>query len=86
MQLITDINQTPSPAKLDLESLPWVSCQCGGSIFEPAVMVKKVSALLSPTGKEEIIPADVIICKSCNKIPAFYAKRIKGLPESLVSE
>jgi hypothetical protein len=49
-------------------------------------MVKKVSSLLSPTGKEEIVPADVIICKSCNKIPAFYAKRVKGLPADLISE
>ncbi len=86
MQLITDINQAPNPGKLDLDSLPWVSCSCGGSIFEPAVMVKKVSSLLSPTGKEEIVPADVIICKTCNKIPAFYAKRVKGLPADLISE
>jgi hypothetical protein len=48
-------------------------------------MVKRVSPLLSPTAKEEIIPADIIICRSCGKIPDFYAKKIKGIPEDLIS-
>lgn len=86
MEIITDNNERHSTPRLDLDTLPWVSCSCGGNIFEPAVMVKKVSALISPTGNEELVPADVIICKSCNKIPDFYAKKIKGLPKDLISE
>lgn len=77
-------NQIKQP-NLNIDSLPWVSCSCGGMIFDSAVMVKKVSPLLSPTGKEEIIPADMIICRSCGKIPEFYAKKIKGIPEELIS-
>ena len=71
---------------LDVNTLPWVECTCGGKIFDSGVMVKRVSPILSPTGKEEIIPADVIICKSCGKIPAFYAARIPNVPEDLVSK
>lgn len=81
MNLNTEQQRVP----FDVNSLPWVECNCGGRIFDSAVMVKKVSALLSPTGKEEILPAEIIICKSCGKIPEFYAKNIPGLPADLIS-
>jgi hypothetical protein len=71
--------------RLDVDSLPWVECSCGGRLFDSAVMVKRVSPLLSPTAKEEIIPADIIICRTCGKIPDFYAKKIKGIPQDLIS-
>jgi hypothetical protein len=71
---------------LDPDTLPWESCSCGGMIFDSGVMVKKVSALISPTGREEVIPADMITCRSCGKIPEFYAKRVKGLPVELISK
>ena len=71
--------------RIDVDSLPWVECSCGGRLFDSAVMVKRVSPLLSPTAKEEIIPADIIICRSCGKIPDFYARKIKGIPEDLIS-
>jgi len=71
---------------MNVDDLPWVSCSCGGMLFDSAVMVKKVSALLSPSGREEIVPAEVIVCKSCGKIPDFYAQRIKSIPSELISE
>jgi len=72
--------------QIDPSTLPWVACSCGGMIFESGVMVKRLSALLSPSGREEILPAEVIICKSCNKIPDFYAKKIAGMPAELISQ
>ena len=71
--------------RLDVDSLPWVECPCGGKTFDAAVMVKRISPLLSPTAKEEIIPADIILCRTCGKIPEFYAKKIKGIPAELIS-
>lgn len=71
--------------QLDINSLPWINCSCGGRLFDSAVMVKRISPLLSPSGKEELLPADVIICRSCGKIPSFYASKIKGIPEDLIS-
>jgi hypothetical protein len=55
-------------------------------IFDSGVMVKRLSPLMSPTGKEEILPAEIIICKSCGMIPDFYATKIKGIPEELISK
>lgn len=74
-----------SDPNLMIKNLPWEACSCGGVIFDTAVMIKRVSAILSPTLKEEIVPADVIICKSCGKIPAFYAAKVGGIPDDLVS-
>lgn len=82
---IQGAQDVPLAPRIDVDSLPWVECTCGGKLFDSAVMVKRVSPLLSPTTKEEIIPADVIICRSCGKIPDFYAKKIKGIPKDLIS-
>jgi hypothetical protein len=79
-----DNNETPRP-QIDPSTLPWLACNCGGMIFDGGVMVKKLSALLSPNGQEEIIPAEIIVCKSCGKIPEFYAKRMRDLPADLIS-
>lgn len=78
-------NEPGRTLPFDINSLPWVECSCGGKIFDSGVMVKKVSAILSPSGREEIIPADIIICKSCGKIPPFYADKIPGIPSELIA-
>ena len=57
-----------SPAAL-LDS-PNVVCECGSKLFHEAIVLKKVSALISPTGKEELYPIPVYVCEKCGKIPA----------------
>ena len=46
-------------------------CDCGGVIFTEKLFIKKLSALLSPSGNEEIIPIPVLICEECGKVPAI---------------
>jgi hypothetical protein len=79
-------NEQFNAPKIDINQLAWVSCSCGGKIFDSGVMVKRLSPLMSPTGKEEILPAEIIICKSCGKIPDFYANKIESIPEDLISK
>jgi len=45
-----------------------IECSCGGIIFRQAIVFKKISALLSPSSKEEILPIDVMVCEKCNKV------------------
>ena len=59
--------------KIDLSQAPWMKCECGNEIFTGSVMFKKISALLSPSGKEEIYPIEVLMCTKCNKIPSFVS-------------
>ena len=51
--------------RVDLSQAPWAICDCGNYAFNSAVMFKKVSALISPTGKEEHVPIEIVTCTSC---------------------
>jgi hypothetical protein len=57
----------PMEAKIrvDVASLPNIKCGCGSVIFTEAFELKKLSALQSPSGKEELVPLPVIVCKIC---------------------
>ncbi len=46
-----------------------LSCdECASTVFHPAFLLRKVSALISPTGKETVIPIQVFACDSCGHI------------------
>lgn len=46
-----------------------VVCEnCGCPVFVEGLMLRKLSILLSPTGKEENIPVPVLICHDCKSI------------------
>ena len=45
------------------------TCSCGGAVFTEKLMFKKLSALISPTGKEELYPIQVMVCDKCGKVP-----------------
>jgi len=45
-----------------------VCSECGGKVFRQASMFKRLSALVSPTGKEQIVPIPVFRCDDCGNI------------------
>ena len=42
--------------------------ECGSTVFQPGFLLRKVSALVSPTGKETVVPVQVFACLSCNHV------------------
>jgi hypothetical protein len=46
-----------------------VTCDCGGAMFTEKMMFKRISSFISPTGKEELYPVQVIVCDACGKVP-----------------
>ena len=42
--------------------------ECASTVFHPAFILRKVSALISPTGKETVIPIQVFACDSCGHV------------------
>jgi len=54
---------------------PTVVCDCGSKVFHEAVVLKKVSSLLSGTGREELVPIPVYVCDKCGKIPTEFTSR-----------
>ena len=66
MQGAPRMNVTPEMMK----NFKTVTCECGGMVMETGIVLKKISAILSPTGKEELYPLEVLICKKCGKVPS----------------
>jgi len=65
MEQQTRIKVTPEM----LKGFKTVTCECGGMVFENGVILKKISPIISSTGKEEIYPIEVLVCKKCGKVP-----------------
>ena len=54
-----------------------VKCECGNMFFSEGFMMRKISAIMSPTGKEEIFNIPVPLCIVCGK-PYIGEQIIKG--------
>ena len=54
---------------IDLTHAKDITCEkCDGLGFRQTMMLKKLSALVSPTGQEAIIPVGVFACDSCGHV------------------
>ena len=42
-----------------------IVCECGNIYFVPVFNIKRISALLSPTGQVTLIPVQVFKCFDC---------------------
>ena len=55
--------------QIDLSDADTMKCQkCENSIFIQGYVIKKISAIVSPTGKEQIIPVPTYRCDDCGYI------------------
>lgn len=55
-----------------LRSSQNVVCDCGGMIFSEKLFFKKISAIISPSGREEVAPMPIIVCEACGKVPSTF--------------
>jgi len=54
---------------VDMNMASDVICEkCEGFAFSSCYLIKKISALVSPTGKEAIIPVETFVCNGCGHI------------------
>lgn len=79
MMGIYDINgggqpqQEPQQVTVDLNEATDVTCSnCGHKFFHEVMFFKKVSALLSPTGQEGIVPIPTYACLECGNINSEF--------------
>jgi ribosomal protein S27AE len=55
--------------QVDLKDADTMKCQkCGNSIFIQGYVIKRISAIVSPTGKEVIAPIQVFNCGNCGEM------------------
>jgi DNA-directed RNA polymerase subunit RPC12/RpoP len=55
------------------EDLTDVTCsECGHQVFTQVYLFKKISAILSPTGQESMIPLPTYKCDNCGHIDKVF--------------
>lgn len=55
--------------KVALKDTTDVVCEsCDHKLFTQLMMFKKLSAIMSPTGEESLIPVQVFACNSCGHV------------------
>ena len=59
----------PQQVKVDLGQAETIKCKsCGNYLFIQSFVLKKISALMSPTGQEGIVPIQVYACGNCGEV------------------
>ena len=63
---------------INVSELPDVVCEkCGNPTFRQAVLLKKVSAVMSPNGKVNFLPMPVFECSNCGHVNDELLPKIK---------
>lgn len=82
---MNNLNGDGATVKLDPSKMKTMTCvNCSSFVFNATYVVKKVSALLSPTGKETIAPIQIFTCAKCNSILPLSG--MENLVEDVESE
>lgn len=65
--------------QLDFSQTEAIVCEeCGGNVFTEALMLQKVPAILTGTGKDGIVPIPTFRCCKCGHINAeFLPQEVK---------
>lgn len=67
------MNMDQTKLNVDLSQAVDLECnECSNKTFTPAFVLKKLSALLSPTGKETMVPVQIFECTKCHGVPEQF--------------
>ena len=62
-------NDMQANVQVDLTKAETMKCKkCSNAIFIPSFILKRLSPLVSPTGKEAVIPVQVYSCGNCGEV------------------
>ena len=54
---------------IDFSKTTEICCEsCGGKTFKQTLLLRKLSALDSPSGQETIVPMQVFACEKCGHV------------------
>lgn len=62
--------EQPAQMNLNVMELDNLRCEhCNNQVFQPLFIIKKISALQSPSGKESLAPMQIFACTNCGMVP-----------------
>ena len=65
--------QPQTEVQVDLQKADTIKCDdCGNYVFNTSHLIKSISPILSPTGKEALVPVQVYSCGNCGKVPKMF--------------
>lgn len=65
--------------RVNLKDMQEYKCDdCGSDKFKDVYMIKKISALVSPSGKEMLYPVQLFACLSCNHVNEYFLNAVNG--------
>lgn len=68
-----------TPTAIDINKTTSITCEkCGNHTFERVVLLRKLSAIASPTGQVAIIPIPLFACNACGNINEEFLPKQKG--------
>ena len=60
----------PQQVQVDLSQAETMKCEdCGNYVWIKATVIKRISALMSPTGQEALAPIEIYSCGNCGRVP-----------------
>ena len=78
------IKKPQANVQVDLREAETIKCDdCGNYLFITSHILKRLSAIVSPSGEEALVPVQVYSCGDCGKVPSKLLEG-SGLEENPV--
>ena len=59
--------------QVDLSKADTIKCEdCGNYLFITSNVIKRISAIMSPSGQEALVPIQVYSCGNFGKVPKMF--------------
>ena len=72
MELDNALGAQSNLANIVVNSPNEVCEECGSKLFIPAYVLKKISKLVSPTGRDEVMEIPLYVCAKCGAVAPHY--------------
>jgi len=60
--------------QIDISKTSAVKCEkCENQTFKQSLLLRKLSALVSPTGQETLVPVQVFACEKCGNVNSEFS-------------
>ena len=71
-----NVDQKSVGMQVNLNDAEDFSCEeCGNLFFKPVFTMKRLSALISPTGRETMIPIQIFACTKCDHVNDTFIRK-----------
>jgi DNA-directed RNA polymerase subunit RPC12/RpoP len=59
---------------IEIEKTTPIQCEkCNNSTFKQTLLLRKLSALVSPNGQETLVPVQVFACEKCGHVNSEFS-------------